>query len=226
MKFEIINLILHKKILDLLMNFEFYKEDLKYLNYLIKERFKNLVQNNIIITPKCLLQIHYSFYIKLCGSLRYWWCFPLENHHSKQKKDVELKSRNIAITSFKNNFMFYEYIYNKIIFKKILNSNKKFREFLSIELDGKILKNGIIIEINNQIAKILKIYQIMLSKKIVLKVELLNFEKDDLGIYIVIIRNTNNFKFIYLKQITSIFNILKKGNQEFLVTKTQLNLNQ
>jgi hypothetical protein len=103
-KFFIRNFILHFRINNLIMKKEISNDDILLLEFLVKNRLKILVENRIKIMPKSALEIHFGEYIRWLGPIRFFSTFKFENHHSQLKKEVEIKSKNLAITFF---FIFF-----------------------------------------------------------------------------------------------------------------------
>jgi hypothetical protein len=74
--------------------------------------------------------------------------------------------------------------------------------------------------INNKTYRILKIFKF--CNCIIFKVNQLELELEDLGIFYIVKNNTDNYEFINLDDIISIFNVFKKGERKMLVHKVYL----
>jgi hypothetical protein len=132
--------------------------------------------------------------------------------------------RNTGITSFKNNFYFFEPNCNKIIFQTLIKNNfknKNIKQFKILKIDNKSIRTDTIVELeNNKTYRILKIFKF--CNCIIFKVNQLELELEDLGIFYIVKNNTDNYEFINLDDIISIFNVFKKGERKMLVHKVYL----
>jgi len=180
------------------------------------------LDNNVIVTPKLCLEIHYSDYIYFCGPLRHQWCWSFENHHSSQKLDVEIKSRNLGITSFNHNFLFTELKYNIILFQNFIKKIENIFEYKILKIDKKIIHKNSVIEMDdNKIAFITNIYKLP-NDKVVLKIYLLDVILDDLGIFLFINKIDKNSNLIDLSRLKAIYTVEKKNGKTILFNKVYL----
>jgi hypothetical protein len=220
-KFEIKNLLIHKKILDLIFQFDFEKEEIDYLKFLCKKRYFLLLDNQVKITPKLCLEQHYGDYIYFCGPLRYLWCWSFENHHSTQKKEVELRSRNLGITSFNNNFLFTELNYNQLHFEKLIETGKTCSCYKILKIDKKIIQKNSVIELTNgKIGVVSSIYKF--PTNVVLEIYMLDVISDELGIFLYVEKIKKKSKKIYLFGLKAIYNVEQKNNKTILLNKVYL----
>jgi len=114
--------IIHYNYFKILEKSCFEKYDLNELKYLVKERIRIMLKNNIKIVPKTLLSIHYKYYIKQLGPIKYLTSFMYENHNHIIKLDVNKCSKNPGITALKLNYCFFSYKKNIIIPKIDINN--------------------------------------------------------------------------------------------------------
>ena len=55
-----------------------------------------------------MLTLHYKIFIQKLGSLKYCSCFIYENHHGVVKHEVDDRSKNLSISAFRLNYLFFE----------------------------------------------------------------------------------------------------------------------
>jgi hypothetical protein len=97
----------HYKYLKILLQTKFFEEDLKNLKELVLERILLLIKNDLKIVPKTLLTIHYDYYIRTLGPIKFFSSFIYENYNHIIKTDVIRNSKNTAITALKKNYSFF-----------------------------------------------------------------------------------------------------------------------
>jgi len=119
--------------------------DIKFLEFLIKNRMKLFIKNNLKIVPKMLISLHYPIFIKYLGPLKHLSSYRFENHNHIIKQDIPKTTKNNGVTSLKANYMFFTYVQEIYYPKKnsqlnILNfiriSNHLIRPFINCILLG------------------------------------------------------------------------------------------
>jgi len=219
-KYFVKQFLLHKGYLEVLFKKNIDNNDLKILDFNTKEIFKIYVKNKIKIFPKTLLTKHYCEYITFLGPIRYFSTFSFENHHSTIKKEVEKRSKNIAITAFFLNFNFVEYNSNNFILNKVVNENKYYIQYRNIHFNDKTIDENCSVDLleNKNIGKIVSIWRRKSDNEIILNSMVLEIEKDNLGIYWKTKKNKSTiFKNKYLRNVKKISNLLKKNKNFFEV---------
>jgi hypothetical protein len=230
------NFVLHFRINNIIMKKEISNEDIILLEFLVKERLKILVDKKIKIMPKSALEIHFGEYIRWLGPIRYFSTFKFENHHSQLKKEVDLRSKNLAITytifffffikvkfksAFNLNYMFYSYDAYKIKINEISLKNNNLMEFESFFFNNHLIDKNCCIEVeeekNKKIGKIESIFKF--NGVIIFKVKILKILEDKIGIfYLVDLTNSPDLtKFVLFKEVKVFFKMLVKNNLIFLV---------
>jgi hypothetical protein len=204
-----------------LNKFEFEISEIEDLKVLCKKRYYLLKENNVIITPKLCLELHYGDYIYWCGPLRHLWCWSFENHHSTQKKEVDTRSRNLGITSFNNNFLFTELTYNVLDFQKLIETKNNCSEYTVLKIDKKIIQKNSVIELKNgKIGVVSSIYKF--PTDVVLEIYMVHCINDELGVFLIVDKIKKKPKKINLLDLKAIFTFEKKNDRVILLNKVYL----
>jgi hypothetical protein len=118
--------------------------------------------------------------------------------------------------------MFFEYNFGEYYLSKQINQTNEFIEYSYFINNKKRIipkENAIEIKENKNVGLIQNIFLMKNTKKIIFRVICTNINEDDFGYFYYETVGNLEIRFLELKDIKYIFNVLKKNSKNFLLHK-------